>query len=121
MTELPPILNNVEALKDVLDQLPQGIMIFQDYSMIYTNPAEARMLGYDVSELIGLSFEDTFKMIHPDDLEKLRNAAFNMQERNEATRHDRVRLVRKDGTIIPIDNYGRTISIQDEKVIAVIT
>ena len=109
MTELPPILDDIASLQEVLEQLPQGILIFLDLKLIFTNSAEAKMLGYEVSELIGISFEETLKMIHPDDQHIILEAAEAMQQNTNATRHDRIRLVTRDGRITPIDNYGHHI------------
>ena len=120
MTELPPILDDIASLQEVLEQLPQGILIFLDLKLIFTNSAEAKMLGCEVSDLIGIGFEDTLKMIHPDDREIILTAAEAMQKDPNSTRYDRIRLVSRDGKITPIDNYGLHITIQGKDAVLII-
>jgi len=120
MTELPPILDDIASLQEVLEQLPQGILIFLDFKLIFTNSAEARMLGYEVADLIGMDFQDTLKMIHPDDHSQILEAAESMQKHPDETRHDRIRLVSRDGKITPIDNYGLHITIQGKDAVLIV-
>ncbi|MFH1196869.1 MAG: PAS domain S-box protein [bacterium] len=84
------------------------VVLDLDGTRIYNNPAYVPILG-DVHSLPG---SDSFREIHPDDREKIKNV---FQETVESGRGQRAeyRLVAKDGSIHHIESQGSV--IRDEK------
>jgi len=82
----------LEMLKVAVDSLPIGIT-FSDVSglIVYSNPAEARMHGYEVDELVGrearkFSTSDRGKPITPEQLQKIgvwRRESINVRKNGE--------------------------------------
>ena len=87
-----------ERFRMLFESNPLGMdIVDRDGRMVQGNPALARMLGYEVDELVGLTIEDT---THPDDInmplfEELmqgRRTHFELEKR----------AVRKDGGVVTV-------------------
>jgi len=44
----------------------QGIVIMQDFKIVYTNPAFANITGYTVEELLSFTSQEIINLVHPD-------------------------------------------------------
>ena len=76
-TDISDIKQTEEALRkseqhfrDLIENSPIGISIFQDNQFVYQNPEQIRING----NASGKSLFEDFDKIHPDDLEKVKNA-----------------------------------------------
>lgn len=58
-----------EAYRRLVEQSLQGLAIFQDERLVFTNPALARMTGYSAAELLAMDRAALSEMIHPEDRE----------------------------------------------------
>ena len=100
-----------EAYRAVVEHSLQGLVIFQDRRIVFTNPAFARTLGYTVEELTALSPPDVWALIHPEDQSLL----FGRMQAGEAVSPSyEIRALRKDGAVRwlrgsanPIEYVGR--------------
>ena len=84
-----------------------GIYLIQDYKFVYVNKALADVFGYDVDEVIGkLGLLD---LTHPDDHPKVvENINKRVSGELEAINYS-FKGVRKDGTAIYVEVFGRRI------------
>ncbi len=64
-------------------------------TILYESPSVDRVLGYDENELIG---KNAFKMIHPEDIQKVRNAFSKVVIHRDLTLSADFRFLHKDGS-----------------------
>ncbi|MEE9540901.1 MAG: PAS domain S-box protein, partial [Candidatus Thorarchaeota archaeon] len=58
--------------RKLVEESLQGTAIFQDERIAFANPAYARILGRSVEELLALSQEETWALVHPDEIKVLK-------------------------------------------------
>lgn len=75
------------------------------YRFLYVSPSIARLLGYDPSEILGVSCWD---YIHPDDRKRVREALRSGAETGESSAEFRFR--KADGSYLWIESNGRLIA-----------
>jgi len=66
-----------------------------DGTVLFESPSVNRVLGYDQNELIG---RNTFEMIHPEDLQRVRNAFDEVARHRNLTLSADFRFLHKDGS-----------------------
>lgn len=96
----PPLLQSPDLLQFLHDSMDQGVLVFDadTGALLLTNPALARLLGYTHTELQAL----TAAALVPDLLRPSPHALFKSMARGE-TRHGRLQLRRKDGSLLGLD------------------
>ncbi len=78
-----------------------GVYVIQDAQFVYVNPALARMTGYTREEIVGkLGPLDVF---HPDDRALTADQVSTRTERGTPAAYYNLRLVHKNGSIIPCE------------------
>ena len=87
-----------ELYRALVDQTLQGLVIIQDFKVVFSNVAFAEITGHSAEELQSLSIEELKGMVHPEDQALVWG---RFQERLEgrpgANRYE-FRGIRKDGT-----------------------
>ncbi len=58
---------NEEKYRTVVENIGEGITIFQDKKLIYANKKLAEITGYSLKELNSFCLQDIIKAVHPDD------------------------------------------------------
>jgi PAS domain S-box-containing protein len=53
--------------RELLDNSMQGVIVFQDMRVVYTNQAVTESLGYTQAELNSLTPAEIILRVHPDD------------------------------------------------------
>jgi PAS domain S-box-containing protein len=86
--------------KKLADESVAGIWISQDWRLVYANPSMAGMIGYKAEELLGRGA--WLDLVHPDDLQKTREAVAGVRPGKSV--HIEVRVVKKDGSVIDIES-----------------
>ena len=56
-----------EAYRALVEQSLQGLVILQDFRIVFANTAFVEISGRSVEELLSLSPEEVVVMIHPED------------------------------------------------------
>jgi PAS domain S-box-containing protein len=88
-----------EAYYTLVQHSLQGLIVFQDFRIVFANPAAAAIVGYPIDELLALEPDAVRGLIHPDD------QAFAWQRQHErlsggdVPNSYEIRLVRKDGPV----------------------
>ena len=74
------LIKNQEKLKQSEHQLrlitensSDGFVIMENEKITYLSPSYAKFMGYETADLIGISEDEIYQSIHPDDRERARN------------------------------------------------
>lgn len=107
--DIPRVTKARERYRDLVESsgLP-AVDVDLNRRLTYVSPAYAQLLGYTVEELLGRHGPD---LVHPDDRE-LTKANFERRLRGQPVPPYRVRLLGKDGEVIPAELYASP--LQDE-------
>jgi len=99
-----------EKFRNIAENSITGISIAQDNQIKYVNKQAAEILGYNVEEMTGWSFNEVLKKIHPDDL---LNVTENMKKtlNNEADAIENLeyRIITKSGGVKWTESYSSQI------------
>jgi PAS domain S-box-containing protein len=60
-----------ETYRALVDNLPVGLLLFQDLKLVYANPAYLALSGYPAEELVGCHVDELLFTIHPEDRERI--------------------------------------------------
>ncbi len=100
------------AIEWIGDKIPGGFFIYRaDSSMeiLYVNNAVLRIFGCETEEEFRELTGNTFLgMVHPEDFDKIQKSIVRQITENEKEKTDYVeyRIIRKDGSIRRVDDYG---------------
>jgi PAS domain S-box-containing protein len=98
-----------EAYRALVDHSLQGLVIFQDGRVVFTNKAMADISGYTVEEMLAMSSQQVQAFVHPEDRTLVwgrhrdRLAGKQLPERYE------FRGIRKDGTMCWLEIHASRI------------
>lgn len=98
--------------RTLAEQSMQGLTILNDNGFAYTNSAFADLVGYEVEELLAMSLEQAWNLIHPDDLNLLKEKMPGGKEDNLQTSSFEIRLLRKDGEIRWAENFTNRVEYE---------
>ena len=84
----------------ILNSVSDGITINSHGILLYVNETFAKMVGYSVSELIGMNVMD---VTAPEYLDVITENTRNRQQGLETVSIYEVELIRKDGTRFPVE------------------
>lgn len=85
-----------ERNKLLIDSLPEPIVVYQDFVVVFANPAAYRLIGADEpGQFLG---QDVFRFVHPEDREAI--ALYGGIPSTDESSANEVRIVRMDGEVI---------------------
>ena len=105
--------------RELLDNSMQGVIVFQDMRVVYTNQAVTESLGYTQEELNSLTPAEMMLRVHPDDRHTFMERLQNRDEAPAAPERYSLRIIHKNGEIRWID--ARTVPILLEERPAMMT
>jgi PAS domain S-box-containing protein len=85
--------------KLLAEQSIQGLTIIQNDRYVYVNPAFAFLVGYTVDEILSMSPEEGWDLIHPDDRKYLLQLASDRRSGIKIPMPYEYRFVRRDGSV----------------------
>jgi len=94
-----------------------GMVITQDDKIVFANKMIAEILGLSIEELSSSGVRDLIEFVHPDDRMAM---ASKMQDRingQDVPNSNRFRILRKDGTIVYIESYGKLIQFKGKQAL----
>ncbi|MFD2244936.1 PAS domain S-box protein [Pontibacter ruber] len=114
--EASNLLEKSEELHRLLSENSKDLISLHEVDGVYNYVSKAAydLLGYHPEELIG-TFPSA--VIYPDDLEMLREKAFNLALNNKVNATLEHRVIRKDGTVIWVETSMKPILDENEKVV----
>ena len=83
--------------RTLAEQSMQGLTILNDNGFAYVNSAFADLVGYEIEELLAMSLEQAWDLVHPDDLHLMKERMPGGKEDKLQTSCFEIRLLRKDG------------------------
>ncbi len=95
-----------EKYRTLVEQLLSGIIIIQDFHVVFANEAMAKISGYTVGELLSLSPEHVKMMVHPDDQALVWGRFKKRSKGKPVPARYECRGVRKDGTDVWLEMYA---------------
>lgn len=105
-------------LEQLMDNLPGGFFVYRaddSEEILYVNDVALDIFGCgdidEFKELTGYTFKG---MVHPDDLEAVENSITNqIAESDKKLDYVEYRIIRKDGSIRWVDDYGRFVNTKE--------
>jgi PAS domain S-box-containing protein len=111
------LIESEDKYRHLVEQSLQGIIVIQDFKIVFANQAFADISGYRIDELRSMKPNDVKNLVYPDDQELVwsrfqdRLAGKQIQARYE------YRGVRKDGSVIWIEMHAARIDFQGRPAI----
>ncbi len=96
--------------RELLDNSMQGVIVFQDMQVVYTNDAVSESLGYNTAEIKTLSPAEIISLVHPDDRRMFQERLASHQAGAAPPERYSLRVIHKNGEIRWID--ARTVPIE---------
>ena len=106
--------------KHLAEESIQGLAIIQNDRYVYVNPAFAFLVGYTVEEILSMSPEEGWKLIHPDDRKYLLQLANDRRAGIKIPMPYEYRFVRRDGTIRWVQAFSGYIEFGGERALQVL-
>ncbi|MFX0007647.1 MAG: PAS domain S-box protein [Promethearchaeota archaeon] len=102
-----------EKFRTIAEQSFMGIIVLQDGIFKYFNEQAANINGYSMEEIQNWEPYEFQKLIHPDDREFVINQARKKQIGDpDVVTHYKYRVIKKDGEVIWVENFSKTISFE---------
>ncbi len=98
--------------RTLAEQSMQGLTILNDNGFAYTNSAFADLVGYGIEELLAMSLEQAWGLIHPDDVNLLKERMPDGKEDKLQMSSFELRLLRKDGEIRWVENFTNRVEYE---------
>jgi PAS domain S-box-containing protein len=88
-----------EVYRSLVDHSLQGLVVFQDGRVVFTNQAMVKITGYSVDEMLALPPEKVRAFVHPEDRELVWNRYKERLEGKLPPERYELRGIRKDGSV----------------------
>jgi len=98
-----------EAYRALVEQSLQGLVIMQDFRIVFANKAFAEITGSTVEELLSFSPEQVRALVHPEDQGFVWGRFRDRLEGKQAPPRYEYRGIRKDGTVCWLEMIARFI------------
>ncbi len=108
-----------QKYRKLIENSVQGVAIYQNDSIVYSNKSFAEILGYSVDEILGLKRDEIEDMIHPHDQEQLMNQIQKVLESDGPPVYYEYRAFHKDGPLRWVECSLSHIEHNDEKAIQI--
>ncbi len=102
-----------EKFKLIAEQSIMALCIIQDNKFKYINQRLADIVGYPIEEMKSWQHGEFIKLVHPEDKEMVLEQAIKKQigDKNVINRYQ-YRGIKKNGEIIWVENYSKTITYE---------
>lgn len=111
-----------EKFRTIAEQSFMGIIILQDGIIKYFNEQAVKMNGYSIEEIRNWKPYEFQKLIYPDDRDFVIEHARKKQTGDpDVVSHYRYRVVKKNGEVIWVENFSKTINYKGKPADFVMT
>ncbi|NHJ14410.1 MAG: PAS domain S-box protein [Candidatus Thorarchaeota archaeon] len=98
-----------ERYRRLVTESLQGIAILVDFKIVFANPAYASTVGRTIPQLLAMSSDQLWQVVHPDDRAELRRRNQLLDSGASTLPKHRFRYLRPDGTIRWVESYANAI------------
>ena len=103
------LMESEEKFRNIASQSLMGIAIVQDGFIKYANETIAQTTGYSAKEMMNWSENEFLKLIHPEDVEFVKEQAKKKQLGEEdVVRNYQFKMITKTGEVRWIENYSQS-------------
>ncbi|PIV19919.1 MAG: hypothetical protein COS40_15230 [Deltaproteobacteria bacterium CG03_land_8_20_14_0_80_45_14] len=106
-----------EKYRTLVEQSVQGLVIIQDFRIVFANIVFAEICGYAVEELLSLSPEKVATMIHPEDQALVWGHFRDRLAGKPVPPRYEYRGIRKDGSVIWLEMFASLIEYHGKSAI----
>jgi len=106
-----------QKYRTLVEQSLQGLVVIQNFRIVFANTAFAEISGYTIEELLSLSPEQVRAMVHPEDQALVWGRFRDRLEGKPVSPHYEYRGVRKDGAVRWLDMYANRIEYQGQPAV----
>jgi len=111
------VRNGEEKYRTLIEQSLQGILIVQDFHIVFANKSMAEITGYTIDELLSLPPEKVRAMIHQDDQALVWGRFKERLEGKEVPPRYEYRGIRKDGSTRWLEVHANRIEYKGKPAI----
>ena len=112
VTDISARIEAEKKYKMLAEQSIQGLTIIQNDRYVYANPAFAFIVGYTVDELLAMTPEEGWDLIHPDDKNYLLKLAGDRKAGIQIPMPYEYRFVRRDGSVRWVQAFSGNIEFE---------
>ena len=105
-------LKSEQKYQHLVEKSLQGIVIIQNFRIVYSNPAFARITGYTIDELIAMKQEEFTKLVHPDDVKMIWDNFRKRLAGQDIPPHYKFKGLTQDGKMKMLDLYASIIDYE---------
>jgi PAS domain S-box-containing protein len=106
-----------EEYRALVEHSLQGLLVIQDFQIVFANPAFAEISGYTVEELKSLSPEAMKASVHPEDQNLVWGRMRDRMERKSTPPHYEYRAIRKNGEVRWLEMFSSRVEYQGKPAI----
>lgn len=92
------LIENQDRFKFISENISDGIYIIEEDKLVFTSKRYLEMIGMTESEKLNFHNKDMFYLVHPDDVEMVKNSIFSAIESKKPSIKYEHRCKRKDGS-----------------------
>lgn len=107
-----------EAYRSVVENSIQALLIVQNEHVVFVNQVATELCGYTREEIFRLPGSTEY-LIHPDDLEWVRDYRMRRMQGEDIPARYELRIMRKDGTVRWVDSFTSLTTYQGKPAIHV--
>lgn len=95
-----------EAYQTLVEHSLQGLVIVQDGRFVYANQAMSTINGYSVADMLAMTPEEVWSIVHPEDIAFVQNHMHNRLSGKASSSRYEYRIIRKDGSVRWVEACG---------------
>ena len=106
--------------KLLAEQSLQGLTVIQDDRYVYVNPSFGKLVGYSVDEILAMSPQEGWDLIHPEDKKYLLSIAENRRGGKPIPMPYEYRFIHRDESIRWVQAFSNAIEFEGAKALQVL-
>lgn len=106
-----------EKYQRLVNDSVQGIAIIQNQKIVFANPAYANVVRRSIGELLAMTADEVWQIVHPDDRNSLEKRNELIEQGVESLPVHRFRYLRPKGEVRWVDSYAKVIDYDGQPAI----
>ncbi len=110
--------NQIELLyQGLVEHLLQGVMILQDFKIVYANTASTEITGYTIEELMSLTRKKIEALVHKNDRKNVWQRFQQRLEGKQIPHEYEHRTIRKDGSVLWVKSFASLLDFNNKPAV----